>query len=120
MRRALAQESFVPAREGRKIVGRAQGPTFAGAPAEGKRIRNEQEIRRASAKWSRAHSRVVQSRYKPEFQGRKLQRYYDAYVNPETRANRIENGLASLYTWLVEEEEYYTPEEFDTQYRGEL
>ena len=120
-RRALAKGTFVPARRGRTVVGRAAGPVFPAYAQAG--FRSEAEYKRAraeAARWSKAHSRKPTSLYKPSYQGRKFRAFYDAYVNPATRANRIENGLASLRYWLVEEMDYYTPEEFDTNYNGEL
>lgn len=114
MRRALAKGTFVPAREGNRITGRAQGPTVFTDES------NIRQVRRESKAWSDAHSRSPYSAYSPKYEGRKLRRYYDAFVNPSTRANRIENGLASLYTWLVDEQEYYTAQEFDEKYTGDL
>ena len=120
MRRAIARGEFVPARgKGNTIVGRAQGPALppyvkAGFASE----EDYRKARRESAKWSKAHSRQNRSEYKPTYEGPRLRAYYDAFVNPDTRANRIENGLASLRHWLVDEMGYITPEEFDTDYKG--
>lgn len=119
MRRALRRREFVPARQGVKIVGKAEGPTFPPFAQAGYASESEyRNARRKAAKWSKAHSRVEMSRYDPAFTGKRFESYYDAFINPSTRANRIENGLDSLRDWLVDEMGFYTPDEFDTKYTG--
>lgn len=74
------------------------------------------KIRRDNQKWSDAHSRVPTSRYDPEFPADTARRYHAAFVDPDTRAWKIENGLDSLRDYLVDDRGFYDDVEFDERY----
>lgn len=73
-------------------------------------------LRRESQQWSNAHSRVDTSRYDPKFPASKVRRYHAAFVDPDTRAWKIENGLDALHDYLVDEMGFYDDVEFDERY----
>jgi len=73
-------------------------------------------MRAECQRWSDNHSRKPTSRYDPSLTDKQARAYYDAFINPKTRAWKIENGLDSLRDWLVDEMGYYTDEEVDERY----
>lgn len=74
------------------------------------------KIRRESQDWSNAHSRVPTSKYDPEFTANTARRYHAAFVDPDTKAWKIENGLDSLREYLVDDMGFYDDVEFDERY----
>lgn len=74
------------------------------------------KIRRQSQAWSNAHSRVPTSKYDPDFTAATARRYHAAYVDPDTKAYKIENGLDSLREYLVDDMGFYDDVEFDARY----
>lgn len=73
-------------------------------------------IRRESQAWSNAHSRVPTSLYDPDMAAARARRYHAAFVNPDTRAWKIENGLDALRDYLVDDMGFYDDVEFDERY----
>lgn len=74
------------------------------------------KIRRENQAWSNAHSRVPTSKYDPEFNANTARRYHAAFVDPDTKAYKIENGLDSLREYLVDDMGFYDDVEFDERY----
>lgn len=115
MRRALKQ-GWKPVRKSAKprspIDYVSTKTTAKPAPPSGALSR----LRRESADWSRKHSRMETSQYDPSFTPTQVRRYHAAYVNPSTKASRIENGFDALRDWLISTMSYYTDEEFLERY----
>lgn len=89
-------------------------PVGGGAlPGTGGRL---QRLRRESQAWSNRHSRLDTSRFDPSFPAERVRRYHAAFVDPDTRAWKIENGLDSLRDYLVDEMGFYDDIEFDERY----
>lgn len=74
------------------------------------------KIRRESQVWSNAHSRVPTSLYDPDMSAARARRYHAAFVDPDTRAWKIENGLDALRDYLVDDMGFYDDVEFDERY----
>lgn len=73
-------------------------------------------IRRQDQQWSNAHSRVPTSKYDPNMSAKRARLYHAAFVDPDTKAYKIENGLDSLRDYLVDEMGFYDDVEFDERY----
>lgn len=101
-------------RAGRIVPAVAQGPTrpeWAKAGYSSERMYKAE--RDASRLWSKRHSHKPTSKFLPRFTPEQSSAYYDAYVNPDTRAAKIVNELESLRHYLVDVMGFYTQEEFD-------
>ena len=115
MRTALRQ-GWEPQRKGgprSQIVAPPAGQTMLPVP---RGLRGIARVRRESREWSNAHSRKITSRYTPKFTDEEARRYHAAYVDDESRANKLENGLDSLREFLVDQMGYYTDDDFDDRY----
>lgn len=73
-------------------------------------------LRREAQRWSNTHSRVETSHYDPSWPAKRVRLYHAAFVNPLTRAWKIENGLDSLRDFLVDDMGFYDDVEFDERY----
>lgn len=118
MRKALREKETVVARDRRgTIVGRAQGPVKpVWAEAGYSTAGMYKAERQAARQWSDRHSHQPTSRWLSSFQPVQAKSYYDAYVNPDTRAAKTVNELYSLREYLVDVMGYYTDDEFDERY----
>ena len=114
MRRALRQGTWTPVRASSSPRSRIVGS--ATPPPTRPEINTLAKLRRESREWSNKHSRVPTSRYNPDMTAAQVRAYHAAYVDDDTRAYRIENGLDSLRAYLVDEMGYYTDDEFDDRY----
>ena len=117
MRRALRQ-GWTPRRKSEKprspIVAPHIGEVERPAPTG---VTGFRRIKAEAAQWSRRHSRQETSRFDPEWPRERVIAYHNAYVNPETRANRLDNDLASLRLFLVDDMGFYTDDVFDDRYQ---
>lgn len=79
----------------------------------------ERTIREKSQAWSNRHAVRSISTYSPNASAAWTHAYYDAFVNPETSFSSLTGSRRStpeIYHFLVEVEEYMTPEEYEMKY----
>jgi len=81
------------------------------------------KARKDAAGWSRDHSAIVPSSYRPSGRHRSPQAfrgYYDAFVNPETRVSGYNSSqrMRALKSYLRDYEDYTESDVSDEKYPG--